>query len=73
MNSDPQIKRLERERETVNAKLQALKSFMVAVRSCEGDVFSWLANQELQGNYPGKELGLTVGLHGEVWFRDAED
>ena len=73
MNSDPQIKRLERELETVNAKLQALKNFMVAMRSHEGDVFSWLANQELQGGYPGKELGLTVGSQGQVWFCDAEE
>ena len=70
MNQYPTIDQLERERALVQAKLLALREFMLEVRSQEGDLFSWIAHQELYGDYPGKELGLTVSLNGEVWFRE---
>lgn len=68
-----QIKRLEEQLSEVEAKRYALREFMSAARAHKGDRFSWVANQELHGDYPGKELGLSVSFDGEVSFRDSAD
>lgn len=73
MNADPCLQQLEKERALVKARLRALQEFTMLIQSYEGDLFSWIVNRELQGHYPGKELGVMIGFDGEVWFQDADE
>ena len=69
MDLNKRITNLEQQLSEVESKRKALRAFMAEARKHESDVFSWLANQELSGDYPGKALGLTVSMDGQIGFR----
>ena len=72
MEENDKIRQLQQKIALVEAQRQALREFLIEARSHE-DMFSWIANLELRGQYPGKDLGLTVTFDGAVSFRETDD